>query len=102
MRNHLGAQRAVALSALAAASGLLAAAGSASAQGVVAYYDFNDNSNPLVVPDNSGNGHTGTPLGNAAYSAGGAPINGGGGTAFAFDGNGDSVSLDINGTAVPF
>jgi hypothetical protein len=102
MKKRLRIHRAVATSALAAASGLLASADSASAQGVVAYYDFNNSSNPAVVPDNSGNGHTGTPVGNAAYSAGGAPINGGGGTAFAFDGNGDSVTLDIAGTAVPF
>src|SRR5688572_30700006 len=103
MKKRLRIHRAVAASALAAASGLLASADSASAQGVVAYYDFNNSSNPAVVPDNSGNGHTGTPVGNASYVAGGAPlVDGGGGSAFLFNGNGDSVSLDITGTAQPF
>ena len=78
------------------------AAPSASAA-LVAYYSFNDSSDPGVVRDDSGNGHVGTPTGAAAYTAGGgAPIPGGGGNAFQFFGDPDSVGVDIAGTAVPF
>ena len=70
---------------------------------LVAYYSFNNSSDPGVVPDDSGNGHVGTPTGAAAYTTGGgAPIPGGGGNAFQFFGDPDSVGLDITGTAVPF
>ena len=70
---------------------------------LVAHYSFNNSSNPAVVPDDSGNGHVGSPTGAAAYTAGGgAPIPGGGGNAFQFFGDPDSVGLDITGTAVPF
>lgn len=94
-------KRAVAASAMLAASALVVQSASAD---LVAYYSFNDSSNGAVVPDDSGNGHAGTPVGNAMYTAGGgAPIgDGGGGNAFMFDGAGDAVSLDVTGTANPF
>ena len=81
---------------------LFLAVRSASAD-LVAYYSFNNSSNPTVVPDDSGHGHVGTPTGAAAYTnGGGAPLPGGGGNAFQFFGDPDSVGIDIAGTAVPF
>jgi hypothetical protein len=69
---------------------------------VVAWYNFQNGSNPGVVTDNSLNGHTGTVVGNAAYATPmpGAPsfIHG----AMIFAGGNDGVNLNITGTAHPF
>lgn len=88
-----------ALRAAAVAAAGLAAAQSASAA-VVAYYDFN-NGTPgaaaATVPDVSGGGHTGTGTG-TTYTAGGAPIAGGSGTAVQIGGGSNRIDLALAGS----
>lgn len=62
--------------------------------GLVFYYSFGTNAVP--VQDDSGNGYTGTPYGDATYS--GSGVAGGG---FAFDGSGDFLDLSNSAALRP-
>jgi hypothetical protein len=69
---------------------------------LIAWYNFNNSGVPGVVTDNTGNGHTGTISGSAAFAtpnAGGPSFLTG---AMNFNGGNDGVSLNITGTAHPF